>query len=154
MKDIDKIKVVFITVFTAIHGALGTLAIPFYILVGVNIIDYFTGIYAAKCRGEKVSSNVGFHGIAKKVCMWLLVLVGVVVDYMIVAVTSTIHIELGFTNIVAIAVAFWLLANELISILENIHDIGVDIPWLTKIVVLIKEKTEETVDVDSNKTSK
>ena len=99
MKDIDKIKVVFITVFTAIHGALGTLAIPFYILVGVNIIDYFTGIYAAKCRGEKVSSNVGFHGIAKKVCMWLLVLVGVLSSANALLMIATILSIMVGTNV-------------------------------------------------------
>lgn len=149
MKDIDKIKVVFITAFTAVHGWLGALAVPFYLLVFTNIIDYATGIYAAVCRGERVSSEIGFRGIAKKVCMWLLVLVGMIVDYIIISLSTTLHIELGFNHIVAIAVVFWLLANELISLLENIHDIGVDVPWLIKIVELIKEKTEETIDVES-----
>ena len=149
MKDIDKIKAVFITAFTAVHGWLGALAVPFYLLVFTNIVDYITGVYAARCRGEKVCSDIGFRGIAKKVCMWLLVFVGTVVDYIIISLSSTLHIEIGFKYIVAIAVVFWLLANELISLLENIHDIGVDVPWLTKLVELIKEKTEETVDVDN-----
>ena len=148
MKFIDKFKVGFITVFTAINGWLGALAIPFYILVLTNILDYITGVYAAVCRGERVSSDVGFRGIAKKVCMWLLVLIGLIVDYIIISLTTTLHIDIGFNHIVAIAVVFWLMANELISLLENIHDIGVDIPWLTKIVILIKEKTEEAVEVE------
>ena len=148
MKNIDKIKVWFVTVFTAINSALGVLAAPFYLLVLVNIIDYITGIYAAVCRGEKVSSLKGFRGIAKKVCMWLLVLVGAIVDYMIVAVTGTLHIDLGFSSIVAIAVIFWLLANELISILENIHDIGTPLPpFLMKLVGYIKDKAEDTVQI-------
>lgn len=152
MKDIDKIKVVFITFFTAVHSKLGVLAIPFYILVVTNIIDYGTGICASACRGEKVSSSKGFQGIAKKVCMWLLVLVGAIVDYMIIALSHTLHIEIGFNNIVAIAVVFWLLANELISILENIHDIGVPMPaFLMSLVKFIKEKTEETVPSVDNK---
>lgn len=150
MKDIDKIKVTFITALTAVHGWLGVLAMPFYLLVLTNILDYITGIYAAVCRGERVSSEVGFRGIAKKICMWLLVIVGVIVDYIIISLSATLNIEIGFNHIVAIAVVFWLLANELISLLENIHDIGVDVPWLTKIVVLIKEKTEETVDTEDH----
>lgn len=150
MKFIDKFKVGFITVFTAINGWLGALAIPFYILVLTNILDYITGIYAAVCRRERVSSDVGFRGIAKKVCMWLLVLIGLIVDYIIISLTTTLHIDIGFNHIVAIAVVFWLMANELISLLENIHDIGVDIPWLTKIVVLIKKKTEEAVEVEED----
>ena len=149
MDFVVKIKLAFITVFTVISGWLGALATPFYILVGINIIDYITGVYAAKCRGEKVSSNVGFRGIAKKICMWLLVLVGFVVDYIILSLTTTLHIEVGVAHIVATAVIFWLMANELISILENIDDIGVNVPWLIKIVELIKDKTEEAVDVDA-----
>ena len=85
MKNIDKIKYTFITVFTAINSFLGSLATPFYILVLTNILDYLTGIGAAVYRGERVSSETGFHGIAKKVCMWLLVLVGYIVDYIIIS---------------------------------------------------------------------
>ena len=152
MKDIDKIKVAFITIFTAINSRLGVLAIPFYILVITNIIDYGTGVCAAACRGERVSSEKGFQGIAKKVCMWLLVLVGAIVDFMIVELSHTLHIEIGFNSIVAIAVVFWLLANELISILENIHDIGVPLPsFLMSLVKFIKEKAEETIPSVDNK---
>ena len=151
MKNIDKIKGAFITIFTAINGWLGTLAIPFYFLLLTNILDYVTGIVAAACRGERVNSERGFRGIAKKVCMWLLVFVGYIVDYMIIAMGQTLHINFGFECLFAIAVIFWLLANELISILENIHDIGVPMPpFLMTIVKFIKEKTEETVDVKNN----
>ena len=148
MKSIDKIKIAFVTAFTALNTALGALAVPFYFLVLTNILDYSTGIVAAVYRGEKVNSERGFRGIAKKVCMWLLVLVGWIIDYMIVAMGQSFHIELGFEFLVSIAVIFWLLANELISILENIHDIGVPMPpFLMKIVSYIKDMTEESVPV-------
>ena len=149
MKNIDKIKYTFITVFTAINGFLGSLAMPFYLLVLTNILDYLTGIWAAVYRGERVSSDVGFHGIAKKVCMWLLVLVGYIVDYIIISMGHTMHIEFSFSCLVAAAVVFWLLANELISILENIADIGVPMPaFLLKAVELVKEKAEYAAEAD------
>ena len=145
---LEDIKIAFIAAFTVVNGWLGSLAMPFYILVLTNIIDYVTGIWAAASRGERISSKRGFAGIAKKVCMWLLVAVGAIVDYIIVALTATLHIEMGFMNIVAIAVVFWLMANELISILENIHDVGVPLPpFLLKMAEYIKEKTEDAVDV-------
>lgn len=147
MKDLDKIKLAFIGFFTAIHTALGPIAIPFYILVGTNVLDYATGIVAAVCRGEKVCSRRGFQGIAKKVCMWLLVLVGAVVDFIIYQAGHSFNYNMQFNFFISLAVVFWLMANELISILENIHDIGVPLPpFLMKIVGYIKEKTEETVD--------
>lgn len=152
MKNIDKIKVTFVAVFTAFNGWLGVLAAPFYFLLLTNIIDYATGIVAAVYRGERVSSDVGFHGIAKKICMWLLVLVGHIVDFIIVEMGHTMHIEFGFDSLVALAVIFWLLANELISILENIHDIGTPLPaFLAKLVEYVKEKTEESMEFETDK---
>lgn len=146
MRDTDKIKIAFVTVFTAVNGWLGALAVPFYFLLLTNIIDYATGIVAAVCRGERVSSDIGFKGIAKKVCMWLLVLAGHIVDFIIVEMGHTMQIEFGVNCLVALAVIFWLLANELISILENISDIGTPLPpFLTKLVEMVKEKSEDSV---------
>lgn len=148
MKDINRIKITFVTVFTAVNGLLGELAIPFYTLVGTNVIDYTTGILAAVCRGERVSSETGFHGIAKKVCMWLLVLVGYIADYIIISMGDTININIGIKCIISAAVVFWLVANELISILENINDIGVPMPpFLMKIVKYVRESVEEQTEV-------
>ena len=149
MKVIDKIKVVFITIFTAMHSVFGVLTIPFLFLVLTNIIDYVTGIAASARRGERVSSSKGFWGIVKKIFMWLLVLVGYIVDYAVMAIGATMNIDINLGCIVALAVIFWLMANELISILENIHDVGVPMPpFLMKLVEFIKEKTEETVTID------
>ena len=152
MKYTDKIKIAFVAVFTAINGWLGVLAVPFYFLLLTNIVDYATGIMAAVYRGERVSSDVGFHGIAKKVCMWLLVLAGHIVDFIIVEMGHTMQIEFGLNCLVALAVIFWLLANELISILENISDIGTPLPpFLTKLVEMVKEKSEDSVLINEEK---
>ena len=149
MKSMDKIKYTFITAFTAVNGFLGSLAVPFYLLVLTNLLDYITGIGAAVYRGERVSSETGFHGIAKKVCMWLLVLVGYIVDYIIKSMGHTMHIQFGFECLVAGAVVFWLLANELISILENVADIGVPMPsFLLKAVEFVKEKAEQSAETE------
>ena len=148
MAAIDKIKFAFISFFTALSTALGVLALPFYMLVAVNVTDYVTGIMAAARRGEKVSSSVGIWGIAKKICMWILVLVGWFVDFILQTVAQTIHLEVQFGSIVAFVVIFWLMANELISILENIHDVGVNYPKpLLKLLEYVVEKTEEAVDI-------
>ena len=152
MKDINKIKLACVTVFTALNSFLGAIAVPFYILVSTNVIDYVTGILAAVYRGERVSSDIGFHGIAKKVCMWLLVLVGYILDYLLVTMGHTMHVEIGVKCIVSIAVVFWLIANEIISILENINDIGTPLPaFLMKLVRYVKETVEEQADVNAER---
>ena len=148
MKDISKIKLFFVAGLTAFNSALGSLAVPFYILVGTNVADYNTGIVAAVCRGERVSSDVGFRGIAKKVCMWLLVAVGFVLDWSIAYMGQTFNIQVGVKGLVSSAVVFWLLANELISMLENINDIGTPLPpFLVKLVEFVRDKSEDSVDM-------
>lgn len=149
MDFMDKIKLAFVAAFTALNTFLGALAIPFYILIGANIVDYITGIIASAYRGEAVSSNKGFRGIAKKVCMWLLVAVGYALDYCVIILGETMGITIGFKCLVSAAVVFWLLFNELISLLENINDIGAPLPpFLVKLCTMLKDKTEEKSNID------
>ncbi len=141
----DKTKAIFIAVFTALSAWMGILAIPVYILVAMNLADYITGIMAAPYREDRVSSSKGLRGIAKKICMWLLVALGAAVDQLLMVTTKTVGITLPFSFAVAALVAVWLIANEIISILENIADIGVETPpFLEKIVSLIMSRAEET----------
>jgi|GEM_PF-29204 len=143
----DKIKATFIAVFTVLSAWLGVLAIPALLLVAVNIIDYGTGLAAAKYRNQKISSYIGFRGIAKKVCMWLLVAIGAVVDSLITYATDQAGITLHFGFLFASLVAVWLICNEIISILENISDIGVALPpFLLKVVANLKSQVESKAD--------
>ena len=108
-------------------------------------MDYITGLAAAHRRGQKVSSYVGVLGIAKKVCMWLLIAVGAVVDWLLMYCGSQLGFEIHLPMLAASLVAVWLIINEIISILENIGDIGVPLPgFLTKIVQGLKSKIECT----------
>lgn len=152
----DKVKVVFITVVTVLSAWLGVLAVPVLVLVLLNITDYITGLVAAKYRSQKISSYVGFRGIAKKVCMWLLVGLGAVIDWLLTFATQSAGITVPFGYVVACLVAVWLICNELISILENISDIGVTLPpFMMKLVSQLKSKVEDSADaaVDGGKDS-
>ena len=143
----EKIKVFFTAVVSCFMSALGILAIPVLLLVGCNIIDYVTGLMASKYRGQALDSYNGFRGIAKKICMWLLIVVGAIVDWLLKYATDTIGITSPFTFLVACIVAIWLICNELLSILENIADIGVELPtFLTKVVKYVKRQAETKAD--------
>lgn len=143
----DKIKAAFIAIFTALSAWLGILAVPVLLLVGCNIIDYGTGIAAAKYRGQKVSSYIGFRGIWKKVCMWLLVIIGAFADMLITYGAEQAGVTLHIGYAVASLVAVWLICNETISILENIADIGVALPpFLLRIVSTLKSQVESKAD--------
>lgn len=86
----------------------------------------------------------------KKVCMWLLVVVGAVIDQLLLYASQTVGIALPFTFLVACIVAIWIICNEIISILENIKDMGVTIPaFLIPLVTHVKSQVEDKVNMDN-----
>ena len=137
-------KGVVAVVLGGLTAFLGDLAIPIYVLVACNVIDYATGLMSAKARGEQISSYKGIQGIAKKIGQWLLVLVGWLLDVLIAYAVHHVSPELSVPIVVAIIVAVWLGFNEVISILENLGDMGVPMPpFLKKIVQNLKGKIED-----------
>lgn len=147
----EKIKTVFVAIGGVLSSLLGVLAIPVLLMVCCNIIDYITGILADIKNGGKLSSSKGLWGIVKKVCMWLLVVVGVVVDEVIKYATTTMGWTLPFTFIVACIVCLWIICNELISILENIARLGAPVPgFLKKIIGYVKTKTEASTIIEGD----
>ena len=143
----EKIKIAIVSFFAVISSWLGTLAIPVYILVACNIIDYATGITAACVRKEEVSSYKSITGIAKKVFMYLLIVIGVFVDLMLQYMFNNLGIPVSLPFVVGCLVACWLVLNEMLSILENMSDIGVPMPpFLMPLVERIKKTTEKKGD--------
>lgn len=140
----NKIKTTVIAVISALMSWLGILAVPVFLLLGCNIIDYATGLCAAKYRNDGgISSYKSIKGITKKVCQWLLILVGAWVDILINYAIECAGIEITIPFIVGTVVAVWLVVNEIISILENMMDIGVAMPpFLLPLVRYIRQQTE------------
>lgn len=153
---LNDIKGIFVFFFALLSAWLGALAVPVYIMVGFNIIDYGTGLMAAPHRGETRNSYKGIQGIAKKVCMWLLVAVAAMVDVALQYAASIVKLKIPFSGTIAAVVALWIVFNELISILENIRDIGVRLPpWLLPLAEYAKKITEVCVTIpDQTKTEK
>lgn len=148
----DKLKALIIAALAAAMNWLGILAVPVCLMVGCNLIDYITGLCAAKYRSDGgISSYKSIRGITKKVCMWLLVVVGAFVDVLIQYAVSCTTIAVDIPFIVATTVAVWLVVNEIISILENMVDIGVSMPpFLLPVVKHIKKQVEDTVEIAEN----
>ncbi|MBY0219451.1 holin family protein [Paenibacillus illinoisensis] len=86
------------------------------VLLVFVIMDYLTGIAAAGASG-KLESNVGMFGIARKVFIFAMVSVAHLVDGV-----------LGDGHLFRDAVAFFYIANELLSIIENGGKLGAPIP--------------------------
>ena len=95
-----------------------------YALVAFVIIDYITGLMVAILE-KRLSSEVGFRGIFKKVVLFSLVAVGHIVDSRL----------LQNEGVIRTAVIFFYLSNEGISILENTAKIGLPVPEKLKNVL-------------------
>ena len=85
------------------------------------VVEYLTQILVA-ILNKKISSEIGFCGIAKKVSIIFLVMVGNVIDVLIIQNGS----------IIRTAVIFFYLSNEGITILENVAILGLPIPQKLK----------------------
>ena len=117
------------TGITAIFGGFDTLLYYLFIFL---VADYITGLLCAVYRKE-VSSSIGLNGIIKKVMQLFLVVVASVVDN-VGGMTQPIFRTL---------VIYFLLANEGISILENVAGAGVPVPdFLREALTKIKNKQE------------
>lgn len=146
----ERAKTIIVAIWSIIMSALGRRAIPVMLLITCNIIDYATGLVASKFRNQELDSYKGIKGIAKKICMWLLVGVGVIVDQLLSYSADVAGITLPFTFLVACIAAVWLVCNEIISILENINDIGVTLPpFLQPIVKNLKKQVENKAVINS-----
>ena len=141
MKDL--IHILFAGAVGALAAYFNVLAVPLVVLVAVMLIDYVTGMAAASYT-KQLNSRVGVIGIVKKVCYLALVAVGMVVDYLISSALVSIGISLQINYCFGMIITVWLIINELISILENIGEMGVPLPsFLTGMIKTLKGKVEE-----------
>ena len=114
-------------------GSLGTLFVyllggwdvALQSLIAVIILDYLTGI-AKSFVSKKLNSNKGFKGIVKKLAMLCMVAIAVIVDRIV-----------GDTGIIRNTIIYYLVANESLSIIENLGEMDIIVP------TFLKEKLEQ-----------
>lgn len=110
-------------------------------LVICMLIDYVTGLMVAglfkkssKTADGGLESRAGWKGLARKFSTLLLVLVAVRID-----------MALG-TTYICNAVVFSFMANELLSIVENVGLMGVPLPKvITEAITLLNKKGNNDV---------
>lgn len=131
MREIVNGLQVIVTVLGAfVGGLIGGLDSLAYALVLFVAVDYITGIMAGVVE-KKISSEVGFKGIFRKVVIFILVSIAHIIDSKI----------LGNGSAIRTAVIFFYISNEGISILENSGRIGLPIPQ--KIMDILHQLNKE-----------
>ena len=115
-------------VFAAVGGWLGYFLGGcdglLYALIAFVAIDYITGVMCA-INDRKLSSEVGFRGICRKVLIFLLVGIGHIVDAQVI----------GSGGVLRTAVIFFYLSNEGVSLIENAAHLGLPVPDKLKAVL-------------------
>ena len=125
-------------VFAAVGGWLG-----YYLggcdglllaLVAFGLADYLTGVMCA-VSDRKLSSNVGFKGICRKVLIFLLVGIANILDVHVIDTGSVLRT----------AVIFFYISNEGVSLLENAAHLGLPVPEKIKAVLeQLHDRAEKT----------
>lgn len=115
-------------VITAIGGWLGYFLGGcdglLFALMAFVVIDYITGVMCA-INERKLSSEVGFRGICRKVLIFLLVGIANILDVQVI----------GTGSVLRTAVIFFYLSNEGVSLLENAAHLGLPVPDAIKTVL-------------------
>lgn len=117
----------------------------FSVLIIAILLDYLTGVIKAIIK-KQLSSEIGYKGILKKISLFIVVALANIID------------KIVFTNALFLRYGIMLLflANEGISILENLSLIGVPIPQsiikaLLQVKNLSKTKVSDSKEIEDAK---
>lgn len=135
------ISIVFATIGVWLGLFIGPVNGLLIALIVFVIIDYTTGVIAAVVT-KSLSSTVGFKGLVRKVLIFLIVGLANILDVYV----------LGANAVLRSAVIFFYIANEGLSIIENLGETGLPIPKKLKDVLaqLRKKSGEEEEDGNEN----
>lgn len=131
-------KIITSSVGTLLTFLLGGIDLTVQFLLIAMVADFVTGIIRSAILG-KLSSEYGYKGILKKLGILILVCVSVLID----------NLTLG-NGILRTLVIYYFIANECLSIIENLGESGVPIPKKLKNAILVfqKENDGEKTDPD------
>lgn len=105
-----------------------------YTLIAFVVIDYLTGVMCAAID-KKLSSEVGFKGICRKVLIFFLVGIANILDVQVI----------GTGCVLRTAIIFFYISNEGVSLLENAGHLGLPIPQKLKdILAQLHDRAEDT----------
>ncbi|WP_373482670.1 holin family protein [Acetobacterium sp.] len=121
-------------VFALVGGLLGQMLGGYdgflQCLIAFVVMDYLTGFLAA-AQQKRLSSAQGFRGILKKILIFMVVGIGHLLDITLLG---------GAGAPLRVAMIGFYLANEGLSILENLGRLGVPLP--KRLAAVIRELGE------------
>lgn len=125
---VDKYNAVVGFIVSVLTAVFGTYWYVFISYVFLNAIDWITG--TAKARKNKTSSSEsGRQGAIRKLGNWLIIVLAFLVSKVLVEVLrATLGIDAGFLCAIGWLTTCMLWINEVRSILENLVEMGCNVP--------------------------
>lgn len=134
-----------VAVLTAVFG---TYWYVFAAFLALNVIDWITGWVKANKKKEE-SSKVGAIGAVKKLGYWAVVLVAFLIASVFVQFgRDMLGVDLSFLHLIGWWVLAMLIVNEARSILENLVELGYNVPEvLIKGLAVTEKLIEAGIDI-------
>ena len=148
-----------ISIFTGVLSAIfGEFWFLFAFLLGLNVIDYITGILKAK-HLKIESSKRAAKGFLKKFLIWCLIAMGFGLSICFIKIGHILNVNLKIMTCIGFIILIHCIINEFRSILENIVELdkGYLVPkWLIKGFEIasktVDKKANEVIDkLDNDK---
>ena len=155
IKFFNFVNSVFSTIIVGISELFSGQRVLFLGYLILNVVDFITGTIKARITKKESSPN-GLIGILKNVGYWILILITFLASYMLSNLGNLINIDINFVILFGWFTLGCLIINEFRSILENLSELGINLPdflikGLEVIQHIIEKKTEE---IDDNKNEK
>ena len=146
-REIKALLTAVLAFFTALWGWLGWAVI---VLIASMALDWITGSWAARAKGEW-SSAAARAGLWHKLGEIAALLVAALCDIAVQVILNSAAAELlkGWTygNYMTLLVAFWYIFTELGSIAENAGELGAPLPeWLRRGLAELQQRSEGRPD--------
>ena len=119
-----------------------------YIMVIFEILDYLTGIVAAVKTNGGLSSEAALWGFVKKLAYFVMVGVAFLFDFVIAQTSGRLGLAFEWPTAFGIMSVCYLTSTEGISIMENLQELGVKIPFLTGALKTYREKVAQKGGTD------
>ena len=147
MNVFDKVNLIGGAIMAAFAAVLGQYWFLFLGLLICNVVDWISGWMKSSMKGESCS-RVGAIGAMKKVWYWVVIGIAFFIGFSFEQMGQTIGVSLAFMNMVGWFVLANYLVNEIRSILENLVEMGVDVPaFLVKGLKVTSEKIAQAAEI-------
>lgn len=146
----EKFKLIIIGILSILISYLNKISLLLFILLFLNLLDIITGIFRTIYFKEKFKFNVFIWGFIKKISMYFLITIGLIIDIVMDYTVENLNLSISLPEMFGGLIAIWLILNEQLSILKNLILINIPMP---DFIVNTIQKFKKNIDL-SNYNSK